>query len=591
MQRQLVRVFVTSCGEGKEPPADETNRFRETLTRLASDRPIAVCPSGTGGATDLRGFAKERLAEVKVTPTEHPEVVIGLSQAPAEATAACRELPGFEGPVRVFEASLPAGKSEECARAVADSLAAFVAGLQIVPGKPEAAGQLKVGGLSWIGTGYSRNMDCAFWSTGEYRGVPVALLAVADGIGSEADGDVAARITLGCLAGALGDVSEELSRSAPTDGGLGERVLRGRYEKARTALREESISRLRGDGRSVDDPSRAWQESSLGTTLVAALVVGERLTVCWAGDSRAYRLREGGLTLLTRDHSVAVREIGVSDPDEIGKVREGRALTNALHPAMEGPPDVASWDLTGGDVLLVCSDGVYEGARKHLYLQALMNLSLVKGLGPGGVAEDLVRTLWGEEADNVTALVAFAGVPSSVFLGPELVEREVFQARDLSSTTLTALNGWEAWPKGVPPPPPGVPRYGPWPALNGFWRCPSCGESGEGGHSPDSCPACGKGELETGPWIVTWDREEKVRFKRFDERAKATVEGESPPSGEIGGVRLELAPEGFLVSDMGSDSGAWSLIRPESPSALPAGHPVRLGGKIVTVLSEIRRDR
>jgi serine/threonine protein phosphatase PrpC len=127
------------------------------------------------------------------------------------------------------------------------------------------------------------------------------------------------------------------------------------------------------------------------STVVAALVVGDRLHYAWVGDSRAYVVNVGGerppddrVTLLTRDHSEVQRLLqeGLIDEVEAHVHQHGNRITRALG----GPPsedassssvavDTASVPLFGDDVVLLTSDGLtdaFAGAsRLHReYLQA-----------------------------------------------------------------------------------------------------------------------------------------------------------------------------------------------------------------------------
>jgi protein phosphatase len=98
-----------------------------------------------------------------------------------------------------------------------------------------------------------------------------------------------------------------------------------------------------------------------GTTIVAATMYNDKLVIMNIGDSRAYLLREGNLEMISRDHSLVYRL------REMGKISEEEALNhprqNVLYQALGQGPEleihVHTDRLQLGDVLLLCSDGLW----------------------------------------------------------------------------------------------------------------------------------------------------------------------------------------------------------------------------------------
>ena len=123
------------------------------------------------------------------------------------------------------------------------------------------------------------------------------LLAVADGMGGAAAGDVASAVTIAALA--------PLDEDAPGADLLG--ALRAAATSANGHLREMVIG---------DDELRG-----MGTTLVALLFAGSRLGLLHVGDSRCYLLRDGELTQITHDHTLVQSLV-----DE-GRITEADAST------------------------------------------------------------------------------------------------------------------------------------------------------------------------------------------------------------------------------------------------------------------------
>ena len=159
-----------------------------------------------------------------------------------------------------------------------------------------------------------------------------ALWAVADGMGGHGHGDLAADLVIDALA-----------RMPHGPGG------RGLLQQAFAAAQDE-VRR------------RAEQESlgEIGATAVALLIEEGQATLGWAGDSRAYRLRDGALERLTRDHSL-VQELldrGAISEAEADRHPQRNVVTRALGAGEPAPPDFADIALESGDVFLLCSDGL-----------------------------------------------------------------------------------------------------------------------------------------------------------------------------------------------------------------------------------------
>ena len=172
--------------------------------------------------------------------------------------------------------------------------------------------------------------------------VPEAGLAVlADGMGGYNAGEVASQMATQWVA--RGMLSQEGEYSVDP-----RQRLKRSVEQANLAIYEASLSR----------PD--WR--GMGTTLVAILFQGARLTVCHVGDSRLYRLRQGLLAPLTRDHSVLQQEI------DAGLVSEAWAhlaphrnlVTRAVGVAPQVLVEMGEHVVQPGDTYLLCSDGLND---------------------------------------------------------------------------------------------------------------------------------------------------------------------------------------------------------------------------------------
>ncbi len=207
------------------------------------------------------------------------------------------------------------------------------------------------------------------------------LVAVADGMGGHAGGEVAARTAVRVL-------QEAFDRDHSADG------LRSAADRANREIfdRSERERELRG----------------MGTTLTAAAVVsgrdGERLAVVNVGDSRAYLLNGGRLSRLTEDHSLVEEMVrhGELSPDEAAVHPHRHILTRAL--GIDPGVEIDSWllDLQPGARLLLCSDGLTNECGDDE-----IALILTEYEDPSEAAQALVQqALDHGGSDNVTVVVA-----------------------------------------------------------------------------------------------------------------------------------------------------------------------------------------
>ena len=98
----------------------------------------------------------------------------------------------------------------------------------------------------------------------------------------------------------------------------------------------------------------------MGTTLVAALIHGKRVTVVNVGDSRCYHLREDGIRQITTDHSLVQMMIqrGELTPEQARKYPGKNLITRAIGTESSVQCDLFHLDVERGEGLLLCSDGL-----------------------------------------------------------------------------------------------------------------------------------------------------------------------------------------------------------------------------------------
>jgi len=206
-----------------------------------------------------------------------------------------------------------------------------------------------------------------------------SLLAVADGMGGHAAGEVASSVVLATLATLEDDVpSTELLDALATA-----------VNQANDAISEMAEKHPQLDG--------------MGTTLTAMLWSGRRVGLVHVGDSRAYLLRDGVLIQITHDHTFVqqLQDEGRITAAEAAVHPQRSLLLRALDGRSNPEPDLSVREVHAGDRYLLCSDGL-SGVVPDAEIQiALTGTSLEEA------AETLIQlALRGGGPDNITCIVA-----------------------------------------------------------------------------------------------------------------------------------------------------------------------------------------
>jgi protein phosphatase len=208
------------------------------------------------------------------------------------------------------------------------------------------------------------------------------LLAVADGMGGHAAGEVASAAVIAAL--------EQLDELG-VDAGDPQEALREAVQEANANLRDmvAADSELQG----------------MGTTVTAVLTDGDYTWLAHVGDSRAYLLRDGELHQLTRDHTFVQQLVdeGRIAPEDVSTHPQRSLITRALDGRDVVELDLDRLDLRPGDRLLLCSDG----------LSAVVSDASIAEVLRGSSPEEAVRglvdlALRGGGPDNITCIVADA---------------------------------------------------------------------------------------------------------------------------------------------------------------------------------------
>jgi len=206
----------------------------------------------------------------------------------------------------------------------------------------------------------------------------LGLWAVADGAGGHDAGEVAS----GLIATALDSIPPELSAEETLT------QVRMRMAATHAALRERAARQGHG---------------MIASTVVVLIARHGHFACLWAGDSRAYLLRDGALARVTRDHSL-VQEL-VDGGQITDAEAEHHPHANVITRAVGAESDMVELDkvtdrLVDGDRFLLCSDGL----SKELSDAEMLEILRTHDLAPAAarlVDAALVR----KARDNVTAVV------------------------------------------------------------------------------------------------------------------------------------------------------------------------------------------
>jgi serine/threonine protein phosphatase PrpC len=191
----------------------------------------------------------------------------------------------------------------------------------------------------------------------------IGVVAVADGLGGHPCGDLASQT-------AVASLRDSLAGGHDDGADTGAWLIRALLVAHRAVLAEAG-----------DDPDR----EGMATTVVLAVVDGGQATIAHVGDSRAYLLADGALQALTRDHGI------------------GGYITQALGLDRVVDPDVGHFDLSAGDRLLLCTDGLTNMVDDK-------GIALLLGKGDPTEATDALveAALANGGIDNITVIVVQA---------------------------------------------------------------------------------------------------------------------------------------------------------------------------------------
>nr|BBH85911.1 hypothetical protein KTC_06620 [Thermosporothrix sp. COM3] len=176
--------------------------------------------------------------------------------------------------------------------------------------------------------------------------IPVGLFVVADGMGGHVQGQEASRLAIQTISDV---VTPSLLHNAGENESFGD-IIKDAVHRANLAIYRRNRQ----------------QADMMGTTVTTALLVGTMCYIVNVGDSRTYLYRAGkGLKQITRDHSIVARlaENGVIAPEAIYTHPKRNQIYRCLGDTATAEMDFFRVPLQVGDILLLCSDGLWEMVR------------------------------------------------------------------------------------------------------------------------------------------------------------------------------------------------------------------------------------
>jgi serine/threonine protein phosphatase PrpC len=223
----------------------------------------------------------------------------------------------------------------------------------------------------------------------------VGVFIVADGLGGHDNGQQASRMTINALAQRLmhqlllhplaTEQASEAAKLMDEDGFV--TLLQGAVEDANAALYH----------------TNQRDKTDMGSTITGFMVIEDHAYILNVGDSRTYMLRDGTLYRLTNDHSLVSQMVagGLIEPDEVYTHPQRSQIFRSLGDKLNVQVDIFKQQILPADILLSCSDGLWEMVRDPQITEILTNAA-----DPHSACMQLVDAAnknGGE--DNVSAIV------------------------------------------------------------------------------------------------------------------------------------------------------------------------------------------
>jgi serine/threonine protein phosphatase PrpC len=228
------------------------------------------------------------------------------------------------------------------------------------------------------------------------------LYVVADGMGGHESGEVASKIAIETIARAYYSAN-----GMPTDEALAHAIKEANAEIFRRAQEED--------------------RHGMGTTVVAAARIGNKIHLAHVGDSRIYLIRDGKIKALTQDHSMVAEQVaaGLLTPEEAERHPYRNVISRAVGTTPQVEVEISAsspLDLREGDVILLCSDGLTEHVKAPQIRQIVTNRAaesaahaLIQAANNGGGSDNIsVIILRVGDVQTDTAMTAVMPVGDAI---------------------------------------------------------------------------------------------------------------------------------------------------------------------------------
>jgi len=231
----------------------------------------------------------------------------------------------------------------------------------------------------------------------ESQAFPVGVFIVADGLGGHDNGQEASRMAINIIAERM--VRDLLA--APLASEKAGETVEEASEDSLAALLQSTIE----DANSAICQVNQRDKTDMGSTITGFMVVGDFAYILNVGDSRTYMVRAGQIYQLTTDHSLVGQLVagGLIQPDDVYTHPQRSQIFRSLGDKPNVQVDIFKQQLHPGDILLSCSDGLWEMVRNP-QIESILN----NAPDPQTACTQLLETAntnGGE--DNVSAVVVF----------------------------------------------------------------------------------------------------------------------------------------------------------------------------------------
>jgi protein phosphatase len=220
----------------------------------------------------------------------------------------------------------------------------------------------------------------------------LALFLVCDGMGGRNAGEVASQLTV--------EMIQTHMREARYNKGL---PLIGEYDPKFSPRTNRLASAIRLANEVVYGASRSNpDQAGMGTTVVAAVITDQVLSVAHVGDSRLYLLRGDEIQSLTTDHSLVAEQVrrGLLTEEEAEESPQRNIVTRALGVEHSVEVELDELQLFPGDTLLLCSDGLTRSVKPAEILKLVQSEA-----EPQAACERLVESANAAGGDDNTTVI------------------------------------------------------------------------------------------------------------------------------------------------------------------------------------------